>query len=210
MLNFDKSLQFGEIEYGLRGSLAMYSRIETRSNRMSGPIPTCSALEQTTKQIYWHPCIDIRIVEAKILSEVRYTTMGFNHRDDIERKTKQANQSYLCDPSYLVRAVLFWNADRQDLKNEWRTGKHLSIMQRHIKKENPRFPIVLGTTECTGEIFYINKPWDKYESPYKGITDFGLMYYGKNFKTGDLYLKRMQGVDGVVDYSKTTDLITIK
>ena len=208
MLNYNPANKFGIVEVRIDGEKGMFSRPESRTNRMSGPVPTCSALEQLVKNIYWHPVMDVRITRLKILSEIQYTSKMFNHRGD--RNIKQANQTYLLNPSYLVRAILFWDEDRADLAHERIAGKHYSIMTRRIGRGVSGYPTLLGTTECIAEISALEKPWDEYVSPLVGQNDFGLLYYHKNFKTGGHFMKPVVALNGEIDYSDTTDIIRIK
>lgn len=210
MLNYDVKRSFGTIEYLVEGDFGLFSRPECRPMPTSYSVPTASAANQMTKSIYWHPEIDLMVESIKVLEVPAFECIMVNGNEVTATrhdKPRQITMTMLKNPKYLIRAKLFWvDSTPQHMRN---VGKVLDIFRRRIERGVCGRELYLGKSRCRcgGSVSALTQPWDEYKSPLVGKTDFGIMFYDKDYVSGISYAKHVVAIDGVINYADIKNLI---
>lgn len=174
------------LSYEVEAPYALFTDPVTKlgGEKHSYLIPTYEALVGISSSIFWKPTFRWIIDKVRIMNEITTEPKGIKARDYSGTQSKSPYQiftyTYLVNVRYQVLLHFEWNENREDLKDDRRSGKHFSIAKRMIEKGGSR-DIFLGTRECQGFV----KPcvFSEGKSFYedKEELSFGLMFHGFNY-----------------------------
>lgn len=197
------------MNYGFKiiaeGDYALFSRPESKVERVSYDVPTPSALEGLIKSIYWKPAvkyhirrivvfnpvrfINIRRNEVKnkvLLSKVKSQMKGENFPEIFasEERSQRANM-LLRDVKYGIE-FCFELTGLQSEKDDEGEKKHYNILKRRLENGQCFKQPCFGMREFAVKKLELVQDFDYSEiSPeLKGKVDLGYMLYRMKFKDG--------------------------
>lgn len=207
----DKLFKGGDVKmsYGFKiiveGDYALYTRPESKVERVSYDVPTPSALEGLIKSVYWKPAIQYRIqriivfnpirflnvrrneVKSKIsLSKVKMQMKGNNSAEIFASEERSQRASMLLrDVKYGIE-FCFDLTGFQSEKDDEGVKKHYNILKRRLEKGQCFRQPCLGMKEFAVSKIALVEDFDYYKiSPeLKGTMDLGYMLYRMKFKDG--------------------------
>ena len=197
------------MSYGFKmiveGDYALFTRPESKVERVSYDVPTPSALEGLIKSVYWKPAVRYRIqriivfnpirfmnvrrneVKSKVLlSKVKSQMKGDNSPEIFTAEERsQRSSMVLRDVKYGIEFCFELTHLRSENDDEGEK-KHYNIMKRRLEKGQCFRQPCLGMRE-----FAVNRielvedfDYDAISSELKGVTDLGYMLYRMQFKDG--------------------------
>jgi len=163
----------------VRGDLAVFTRPELTSERVSYPILTPPAAEGILSAVSWKPEIRWVITAIEVLAPVTWTTMRRNesgtaitrsHQDqgylDLDDAIQQRMTTLLRDVHYRIRANAWVHPDVDDQD----AAKWRDMLQRRVRKGQSFRQPFLGMREFIADIFP-----DDDTPPIKWDEDLGIM-----------------------------------
>lgn len=197
------------MSYGFKmiveGDYALFTRPESKVERVSYDVPTPSALEGLIKSVYWKPAVRYRIqriivfnpirfmnvrrneVKSKVLlSKVKSQMKGDNSPEIFTAEERsQRSSMVLRDVKYGIEFCFELTHLRSENDDEGEK-KHYNILKRRLEKGQCFRQPCLGMRE-----FAVNRialvedfDYDAISSELKGVTDLGYMLYRMQFKDG--------------------------
>ncbi len=197
------------MSYGFKmiveGDYALFTRPESKVERVSYDVPTPSALEGLIKSVYWKPAVRYRIqriivfnpirfmnvrrneVKSKVLlSKVKSQMKGDNSPEIFTAEERsQRSSMVLRDVKYGIEFCFELTHLRSENDDE-DEKKHYNILKRRLEKGQCFRQPCLGMRE-----FAVNRialvedfDYDAISSELKGVTDLGYMLYRMQFKDG--------------------------
>ncbi len=197
------------MSYGFKmiveGDYALFTRPESKVERVSYDVPTPSALEGLIKSVYWKPAVRYQIqriivfnpirfmnvrrneVKSKVLlSKVKSQMKGDNSPEIFTAEERsQRSSMVLRDVKYGIEFCFELTHLRSENDNE-DEKKHYNILKRRLEKGQCFRQPCLGMRE-----FAVNRialvedfDYDAISPELKGVTDLGYMLYRMQFKDG--------------------------
>lgn len=194
----------------------MFTRPETKVERVSYDCITPSAARGLIESCYWHPGLKWHIDRIHVLSPIRFTNLRRNEvrskisasnilsdaksgrasyivtRDDIQQRAAMM----LRDVHYVIEAH-FEMTDRASASDN--PGKFQDIVKRRLRNGQCYSQPYFGCRECTAHVGL----WEKGQIPTIGETrDLGWMLYDMDYSDpSDIrpMFFRAQMVNGVID-----------
>lgn len=197
------------MSYGFKmivgGDYALFTRPESKVERVSYDVPTPSALEGLIKSVYWKPAVRYQIqrivvfnpirfmnvrrneVKSKVLlSKVKSQMKGDNSPEIFTAEERsQRSSMVLRDVKYGIEFCFELTHLRSENDDEGEK-KHYNILKRRLEKGQCFRQPCLGMRE-----FAVNRialvedfDYDAISSELKGVTDLGYMLYRMQFKDG--------------------------
>lgn len=197
------------MSYGFKmiveGDYALFTRPESKVERVSYDVPTPSALEGLIKSVYWKPAVRYQIqrivvfnpirfmnvrrneVKSKVLlSKVKSQMKGDNSPEIFTAEERsQRSSMVLRDVKYGIEFCFELTHLRSENDDEGEK-KHYNILKRRLQKGQCFRQPCLGMRE-----FAVNRielvedfDYDAIAPELKGVTDLGYMLYRMQFKDG--------------------------
>ena len=218
----DEFARCGRISYEIAGKTAMFSDPTTSvgGEKISMEIPSYGAVKCITKNIFWKPAIDIKILRVRVMNPIRMTgegvlMLGLNGERD------RTYHTYLQNVKYQVEFTLDFNYHHPEFASQWgNLQKYLNEFVRAIIAEGRHEPF-LGKSECVpayirpcrfgeGEGYY----------DHSGTKSFGYLKWGLTYPD-EAYDNETEGcitdhiwpaemVDGIVTYPAPGDCLRRK
>lgn len=177
---------------------ALWSMPETKTDRISYPVPTYSGLLGMAKNVFWKPEIGVDVLAVKVLKNPIRHIAGIDHiqkNGDIRLST----QSYIVNPEYLVEIALY-QVQEGDINAM--LGKYSNMLERAIKSGG-RMHVYLGSSECNAIVESHRFPWKDADSEMKGTIHLGHIFHHHDASTNKKYfIKNCVMEDGVIDFTK--------
>lgn len=172
-----------------RGPLAIFTRPELKSERVSYPVMTPSAARGLVEAVLWKPAIAWRIERIKVLAPIAFTAFRRNEVNNKASVSKsvmaqggeithyfadddraQRNTVALRDVDYVVDAyfVLTDRAGEQDNLN-----KFVDMFRRRVERGQHFHQPYFGCRECVAEILPVTDDLE----PIDDSRDLGVMLW---------------------------------
>ena len=165
----------------VEGELALFTRPETKFERVSYPLPTPSAARGILEAIYWHPQFQWRIRRVEVLR--RGGTLSIL-RNELNSKMVPASGGVVASedraqrhPVMLKGVAYAIYADVVPHQGSDPAQKHREIFRRRIERGQCFHRPALGTRECAAEF----EPIRPTEKPESWNEDLGLMLWDLDF-----------------------------
>lgn len=188
--------------YGLTveiwGDMALFSRPEMKTERVSYDIITPSAARGILEAIFWHPGMRYIIDQIHVINPIRFTNIRRNEvsskisavnvrqvmeginkplyistRDDIQQRAAMV----LRDVHYIVEAHFELTKKVNETDNE---DKFYAIAVRRFKKGQYYYAPCLGCREFPAKVTWI-EPENIPKSKLEGKLDLGYMLYDMDY-----------------------------
>lgn len=167
--------------YNVEGPLAMFSEpfTKTGGERHSYPVPTYSVLTGITRGILWKPTLIYRILDVRVMNEIKMEPMSVNTRSYGTNQVDRFKHYFLTNVRYQVRVQLLWNMNRPEFANDRNITKFRHMIARTVASGGRR-DIYLGTRDCQAYVTPCDFEAGQDESFYKnsGKISFGHMVHG--------------------------------
>lgn len=218
----DKFTENGRFSYEIAGKTALFTDPTTGcgGEKCSMEIPSYSAIEGLTKEIFWKPAINIIVDRVRVMNVIAASAEG-QKLLGLDGRTDRAFYTYLRNVRYQVEAHIEFNKLRPQFSAEWgNPKKYYAEMVKGILMEGRRVPF-LGKSECIPEYIRI---CDFGEGPgyydNSGEKRFGYLYWGLTYPdTGydreslssimtNIWDAKM--VDGIITYPKPEECLRRK
>lgn len=182
----------------VQGPLAIFTRPELKTERVSYPVPTPSAMRGLYEAICWKPAIRWQIERIIVLNDIRFTAFKRNEVNtkgvrpttdmvnsggippvyfaDDSRNRAQRNTLALRDVDYQVEARFSLTDAAGDEDN---ITKFVEMFTRRLAKGQHYHQPYLGCRECAAEVMEpLTSP-----TPIDDSRDLGLMLWDLDFTT---------------------------
>ena len=215
----EKFMEKGRISYEIAGKKAIFTDPATGcgGEKCSMEIPSCGALTEITKAIFWKPAINIIVDRVRVMNPIRTAAegqkfLGFDGGAD------RAYYTYLTDVKYQVEAHFEFNKLRPQFSAEWdNPKKYYAEIVKAILMEGRHEPF-LGKTECApeyirlcefgeGEGYYDHTGEKSFGYLYWGLTYPDIGYDRESLSAIMTHIWDAKMVDGVVTYPKPEECL---
>lgn len=199
------------------GDYAMFTRPETKTERVSYDVPTPSAARGIIESVYYHPGLKWRVDRIYVLNPIRFTSVRRNEvKSKVLASAVRAAMTGSAEPLYIatsqdiqqraslmlrdVRYVFEAHFDMTDRANPGdNPGKFQDIIKRRLRRGACYSQPYLGTRECTAHV----RLWEGGEIPAIPETrDLSYMLYDMDYSDPqDIrpMFFRAQMTNGVID-----------
>ncbi len=201
------------MSYGFKilveGDYALYTRQDSKVERVTYDVPTPSALVGMIKQIYWKPSVTYRIQRIVVFNPIKFINI---RRNEVKNKIllskvksqmkggaspeiytseerSQRSSMVLQDVKYGIEFCFDLTGLRAE-KDDEGEKKHYNILKRRLEKGQCFRQPCLGTREFSARKIELVEAFD-YDAiapELKGTTDLGYMLYQMKFEDGGLPL----------------------
>ncbi len=193
------SLRSGTLMVRAKGPLAIFTRPELKTERVSYPVPTPSAVRGLLEAIIWKPAIRWRIERILVLNEIRFCSVKRNevnnktpvptttlinkggnppvyYADDSSNRA-QRNTLALRDVDYQFEFFFEMTDNAGPADN---VAKFEDMFRRRVEKGQCFHQPYFGCRECVAEVL---PPLDN-PIPISESRDLGIMLWDISFGTG--------------------------
>lgn len=179
-----------------KGRLASFSRPEFKTEKLTYPVPTFSALRNMLQAIYWHPGFNYIPVACGIVNPIEYQSIATNGVKEIKKALAgghiilrspsdvlQRTQTYIVNPDYVV--VAFLASRPAEMKEGDSFKKFEGIINNRLKKGSCAYQPVLGMRECSANFYPVK--WKELDGdPFINKNeDLGLMVFDFDYSYPD-------------------------
>ena len=199
------------------GDYALFTRPETKAERMSYEAPTPSACRGILEAIHWKPALRYVIDKIHVLRPIRFDSVRRNEVEGVcsDRTARAAAKSgaplfiaaedarqqraslVLCDVAYLIEAH-FELTDKAGPEDT--PGKHLDIFNRRARKGQCFHRPCLGCREFPAHFALVEGDMPRSALRDDAPRDLGWMLYDLDFDRGmRAIFYRPKLVGGVID-----------
>lgn len=200
-----------------KGPLALFTRVETKTERCSYDAITPSAARGLVESVMWHPGMRYIIDRIYVLSPIRFTSIRRNEvKQKVQASTAMRIANGTCDTPYIVtsqcisqRAALMLRDVHYVIEAHFEMtdkaapsdnpGKFQDMLKRRLKKGQCYSQPYFGCRECTANVGL----WEGTIIPTIDETrDLGLMLYDMNYTDPQHITPKFfhaQMVHGVID-----------
>ena len=195
------------IEFKAWGERALFTIPATRAGgeKCTYQIPTYEAIKGITESIYWKPTITWIIDSVRVMNKIQKESVGIKTMKYDKPGSDLSYYLYLVNVEYQVKAHFEWNMQREDLRNDWNSKKHLEQSKKRLLLGGTR-GVYLGTSEC----FAYVEPCTFGEgiSHYDNVEKiaFGTMYHGLDYlNDGNVRYQRLWKPvmkHGIIDFKR--------
>lgn len=191
----------------VESDLALFSRPESKVERVSYDVPTPSALTGMLKGIYWKPAIRYVIDRIIVFNQIKYVNIRRNEVKNkvpmtkikaqmrgegspeifVSEERSQRASMMLSDVRYGVEFRFELTGIRSDHEDECEE-KHYNIIKRRLENGQCFKTPYLGTRECAVKKIELVGEIDtsKVSTELAGDVDLGIMLYGMKFEDGGI------------------------
>ncbi|MER3497053.1 MAG: type I-C CRISPR-associated protein Cas5 [Armatimonadota bacterium] len=165
----------------VEGEMALWTRPETKFERVSYPLPTPSGARGVLEAIYWHPQFLWRIRRIAVLK--RGETFSILRNEVNSKMVPSAGVLYPSEDRAQRHAVMLknvaYNIEAEVVPKDGGppAEKHRDIFRRRVERGQCHHRPVLGTRECAAEF----EPLREGERPVPWDEDLGLMLWDLDF-----------------------------
>jgi CRISPR-associated protein Cas5d len=166
------------------GDLAIFTRPDTKIDRVSYPVMTPSAARGLLGTVYAKPEMHWEVYRIAVLHPIKFITMKCNEFTSFhppkkggpifrtgERHTQRFS-TYLRDPAYIIHAAIVCH-----LPGEAEKHKHWAIANRRIDKGQHYYQPCLGRKFC---IAHFDRPGPE-DTPITDTQDLGRMFFDRTY-----------------------------
>jgi CRISPR-associated protein Cas5d len=180
------------LKFRARGPLAIFTRPELKTERVSYPVPTPSAMRGLLEAILWKPAITWQVERILILNEIRFTAF---RRNEVKAKGRPPSASVVSEGG-AIRAFFADDEDRRAQRNtvalrdvdyqieahfvmtdkagpEDNIPKFVDMFRRYVEKGKHFYQPYFGCRECPADIL---PPLDD-PHPIDDTRDLGIMLW---------------------------------
>lgn len=178
-----------------RGPLAMFTRPEFKTERVSYGVMTPSAARGLLEAVLWKPAIRWQIERVKVLSEIRFTSFRRNEVNSraftpsasliarggqarvlfADEDRAQRNTVALRDVDYVIEARFEMTAQSGAEDN---VSKFVDMFRRRLEKGQHFHQPYFGCRECIADVL----PWDGSKEPINDTRELGLMLHDIEYR----------------------------
>lgn len=187
--------------------MALFSRPESKVERVSYDVPTPSALEGMLKAVYWKPPVRYVIDRIVVFNQIKYVNIRRNEVKNkvtvtkikaqmrgegspeifISEERSQRASMMLSDVKYGVEFHFELTGIKSDHEDECEE-KHYNIIKRRLENGQCFKTPYLGMRECAVRKIELVEDFDmsKVSPELAGDVDLGIMLYGMKFEDGGI------------------------
>lgn len=181
------------------GRDALFTRPESKAERVSYDVMTPSAARGVLEAVYWHPGMHWRVDRIHVLNPIRMSTIRRNELDTVigqnpvqrmmdgggttvmfsDGHTQQRSSTILTDVRYVIDAHF-----TMDDEDPAMAAKHQSMFKRRANKGQCHHRPYLGCREFPAEF----RPWAGPDDPIgfeTGERDLGIMFLDFDYTDPD-------------------------
>jgi CRISPR-associated protein Cas5d len=172
-----------QVELKVWGELALFTRPETKVERVSYEVMTASAARGILESIYWKPQMQYIVDEIHVLNPIQFISIRRNEINktlaldkmaskkaaiiEIESARTQRNALFLKDVAYIIKAHIVRVGGRHGIDT------HKKIFDRRVEIGQYRTQPFFGTRECLVQF----APPDGSEHPINQTKDLGRVMF---------------------------------